>query len=450
MTTLDRFDDVADYLTDDERRSFADLFTAYPDDDELASHISAELRALRIRNAVRAVESAEGFTPPPRWPGSVAEQLAGGVPEIDWLIEGLIPNGNVQLNAQWKAGKTTFAMNLVESLLADSPFLGRFRPVFGREEHVGFLNMELDRNMFLKWLEPYNLDDSLQKRLHVYHAREAGFGRPNLRHPRGFQWMAEWLTSQGITFLVIDPVSALFMPGDWPGGGDINMCYLQFWDRLEELKRKAGLRAIFLTNHTGVSESSSGRARGAAAMMDKPDVNIAYRHDGEQGGERVGNKNYMKPEGRIDAIDELELELSPRTKRLRVSGGGSKDDAKARSEAVRLWLYLKGLHEDWVAKGSGDPDDLHRPIKGEVFGAMGWPQTGKRSDETSRWYECAKLQRWVKTTRPSNKGTGAILHEIGPEQPTDAEIFLARGGGGFVSRNKNDDTSGANANGGQS
>lgn len=450
LTDLDTSANLAGYLTDAERLAFAELFSAYPDDDRLATDIRDELRGVRIRNAVRAMNSAEGYTPPPRWPGSVAEQLANGTPEIDWLVEGLMPNGMVQLNAQFKAGKTTFAINLVRSLLLGEAFLGRFPVVFDGAEHVGFINMELDKNMFLKWLEPMQLDETVRERLHVYHAREAEFGRPNLRHPKAFQYLVDWLIDCNITYLVIDPISALFMPNDWPAS-DINNSYLQFWDRLEELKRKSGLRGIFLTNHTGLSESAANRSRGCAAMMDKPDVNISYRHDGEMGQERAGNRNFMKPEGRIDAVDELELELSPKTKRLRVTGGGGKAETDARAKAILLWVHLHKLRQDCMANHKGNPDKLERPNKGELFGALGWPTTGRKAEDSSRWYEYAKAQKWVKAERAGGKPNGPLTHEIGTEKPADHEIALAHGGGIFVTTKTQAAAKAAtNGNGGKS
>jgi len=380
----------------------------------------------------------------------MAEQLAEGTPEIDWVVDGLMPNGMVQLNAQFKAGKTTFAINLARSLLLGESFLGRFPVVFDHAENVGFINMELDKNMFLKWLEPMQLDDAVQKRLHIYHAREAGFGRPNLRHPRGFQYMVDWLLDKNVTFLVIDPISALFMPSDWPAS-DINNSYLQFWDRLEELKRTAGLRGIFLTNHTGLSESAANRSRGCAAMMDKPDVNISYRHDGEMGQERAGNKNFMKPEGRIDAIDELELELSLKTKRLRVTGGGGKAETDARAKAILLWIHLDKLYQDCLANHQGNPDKLERPNNGELFGSLGWPTTGRKADESNRWYQYAKDQKWIDWERAGGKPNGPLIHKIGPDKPADHEISLAQSDGIFLKTKSQAAGIGASsANGGKS
>lgn len=356
-----------------DREGFSGLLDQYPNDDELADDLSDELRAVRIRNAVREYEATQAWTPPAAWPGTAAEQLAEAVPEIDWILNELFPAGISQLNAQQKAGKTTLALNLLYSLLTNKQFLARFKPNFGADEAIGYLNLELDKPMFLSWLADFGLKDEL-KRLHIYHAREKGFGRPDLRSKPRFAWFVEWITTHNITVLVIDTLSKLYDPSQWGGGSDPNLAYNRFWQIIENLKREAQLRGIFILHHTGYSEDGADRARGASAMMDNPDVNLTYRHSGLQGGAAPDSKRWLSANGRIEPVAEFEIDFSLSGRKLFATGTGNKrGDIDRRKKAVLIWEYL-----DKQSK-AGNP----LAGKTELLKQVGLPYGGKGLKATS-------------------------------------------------------------------
>jgi RecA-family ATPase len=103
------------------------------------------------------------WTPPER-PTTLYDQLADGVPEIDYVVEELM-TGIVQLNAQKKAGKTTLAMNIVRSMLIGEPLLGRFCVNTTEDDRIAYLNMELSNEQMLNWFADMQLTDAALKRL---------------------------------------------------------------------------------------------------------------------------------------------------------------------------------------------------------------------------------------------------------------------------------------------
>ncbi|WP_201368410.1 AAA family ATPase [Mycobacterium intracellulare] len=306
---------------------------------EYAESLKYEVARLNFLEDAKSVQRSSGWTPPPE-PGTATEQLAQGVPDIDWIIKDLFPAGICQVNAQQKAGKTTLALNMAHSLLTGNEFLGRFKTSFGSDEAIGYLNLELDKQMFLSWLSDFGMKDEL-KRLHLYHAREKGFGRPDLRNDIALTWFVEWVARNNITMLVIDTLSKLYDPSQWGGGSDPNLAYNRFWQVLETLKRDGGLRGIFILHHTGYSEDGANRARGASAMMDNPDVNMTYRHEGNQGGAAPNNVRWLSANERIEPVAEFELDFKVSGRRLFATGSTNKrGDVNLRADAIKLWEYL--------------------------------------------------------------------------------------------------------------
>lgn len=320
---------------------FAHLVRQYPDDIELSLDVADALRTLRIRSAVSEYELAHSVTLPERSPGTAAEQLAEAVPEIDWIVDDLFPAGICQVNAQQKSGKTTLALNLARSLLTGDPFLRRFAVNFAPDEAIGYLNLELDKSMFLRWVAELGMETTELKRMHIYHAREPGFGRPDFKNSRQLSWFLDWLAEEHITFLVVDTLSKLYDPQQWGGGSDPNIAYNRFWQSMESLKREARLRGVLILHHTGYSEDGAQRARGASAMMDNPDVNLTYRHSGSQGGSAPDAKRYLSANGRIDQVPEFEIDFDVHCRQLQVTTSGMKrEDASRRRLAITVWEYL--------------------------------------------------------------------------------------------------------------
>jgi RecA-family ATPase len=152
------------------------------------------------------------------------------------------------------------------------PLLGKFATIFGADESIGYLNLELDKPMFLEWVADLRMPKSELKRLHIYHAREKCFGRPDIKSDVSLRWFLDWITQHKITVVVIDTLSKLFDPAQWGGGSDPNVAYNRFWQAMETVKRDAELRGIFILHHTG---GGSGAASTRSAMLTASSTNCA-------------------------------------------------------------------------------------------------------------------------------------------------------------------------------
>lgn len=371
--------------TDDPRRMKAEEWADYYEERDDG------LRLYRQR----------AFTAPPE-PLTLSEQLAAGIPTVDWVIEGIGPAGFVQVNAMWKAGKTTLAMNWARSLVTGEPFLNRFPVHFGADERVAYLNMELGSGQMLRWWAEMKMADDALKRIVPYHAREHGFGALDLSNEQAVQWLISWITKQGATYAILDPLAKLYNPASWGGTGDPNASYNQFWIALERIRREANLRGVLIAHHTGFGEEAPDRARGASAMMDCPDVNMSYRLDTDDSGKPDSRgPRYLSALGRDVDIEEFEIGYAA-NRVLHATGRGSRFDAAKPREARRCWSAVR----DSAAKGK-------RPNKGELFDMLGWKQTGKSAARYNGYYTYALERQYVATEKV---GT-ATLHAPGPRTP---------------------------------
>ncbi|MFV9634850.1 AAA family ATPase [Mycobacterium neumannii] len=349
-------------------------------------------------------EEAQALWVPPPIPKNAYDQLADGVRAIDFVVDGLW-TGVAQVNAQKKSGKTTLAMNAMQSLLTGEAFLGRFAVNTTTEDRVAYLNMELTQAMFLEWTVRMQIADEHLKRLDPYHARE--HGAVNFRSDLAVEWLIKWLRSNGITLLVIDPLSSIYNPSEW-GTSDPNAAYGRFFAVLEDVVRQANLRGVLIVHHTGFSEDAANRARGASAMMDKPDVNWAYRYNVASGGsftDKPGdNKRYLSAFGRGDVdIDEFEIDYNAATRRLYATGTGSRREAAKVANARRFYDAVRQL----TAEGA-------EPTKADVYARLDWSTSGSSARDPDAARKYAIDEGWVNT----RKGPGnSQLHSVGDRRP---------------------------------
>lgn len=388
-------------------------------DDDYADYLRGERLAQAAHADARRLEASNGWAAP-EWPTSLYDQLAETPPEIDWIFHDLWPAGVLQVNSQKKAGKTTLMANAVRAIVTGEPFLGRFEVNVESDCRVCYLNMELTRGQFNRWLDDMALPDDAQKRIVPYHGRE--FGRLDFHNDAITDWLAGNLREGGVDLLVLDPLGSFY---DQPSGGDPNAAYLRWWARLEHVVLQAGLRGVLIVHHTGYSEDGAGRARGASAMMDKPDVNVTYRYnvgDGAHTDAPVDTKRYLSAFGRDVDVSEFEVDYNARTRQLSVTGGGGRLDAEMVEQATRAWNVVT------VAKERNET-----PNKGELFDALGWTNTGAGSGKCQKWYRYAVEQQWITADTSGGKGK-PIAHSPGPRSPYEGwkvkrNILFAEDGG---------------------
>ena len=228
---------------------WAEFAAAEPEPaDPFERAVELETRKLEVREqARRRVASklaAVSFTLPA--PGrTLADDLAEPRAKQKFAIDRLHPaGGNSLLVAQYKAGKTTLALNLSKALADGTPFLGAFNiaPLQGR---IGVLNYEMSADQFRDWADDMEIErtERVAQPLHL-----RGFRLP-FWEPDFMERLAEWLRAEAVEWLIVDPAARA-----WTGFIDNendNAKMAAFTNALDELKRQGGVTNLLLTTHTG-------------------------------------------------------------------------------------------------------------------------------------------------------------------------------------------------------
>lgn len=271
---------------------------------------------LRLTEAAREVNSRlsarkfEGYDD-----GTLAE-LLHREPDPPFRIEGLLPaNGNWVVSAQNKTGKTTFVLNLARSLLTGKDFLDTFavRRIKGS---VAVWNYEVSGAQFARWAQESGIDPD---RLYVNNLRR----RPSpLTDPVRRAEAVRRLREHNVQVLIVDPFGRAFTGVEQNSNSEV-----QRWlDDLDVLAQEAEIEHVILTTHAGWNGEHS---RGASALEGWPDAIITLtRND--------GGVRFMRAEGRDVDLPEDALAFDPFTRRLSLTGEGSRSRATAQAAADRL------------------------------------------------------------------------------------------------------------------
>jgi hypothetical protein len=353
--------------------------------------VAARLHDLRVQREAKRQDAAELWVPP-EYPPSLYEQLEEAPDEsVDWIFDELW-HGNVQINAQKKSGKTTLMLNALRSLVTGEPFLGRFAVNVQSDCRVGFLNMELTRTQFNGWLREMDLPAEAQKRIVPYHAR--AYGALDMSNDRAVEWLIGWLRDEGIHIPFFDPLSSFFNATRW-GSGDPNDSYLRWWGVYEHVVLEAKLRGTWIGHHAGHSEEAGNRARGASAMMDKPDVNIAYRYEVGEGGYTDApsdSKRFLSAFGRDVDVREFEIEYQVPTRYLYATGGGSRAASSVDRYALKAYDAMVAYTYEQQQQGVKEVIELKA---GELSTKAGVAETSKQSASFRQGRDKAVAEGWL-------------------------------------------------------
>jgi len=270
------------------------------------AEVLREVARLEVRERARQLvgdkRAAEEFTRPPSR-RTVADELAVEEPPLPYTVEQLHPEGgNSLLTAQYKAGKTTLALNILRALADDEPFLDGF-PVAPLDGRVALWNYELSDRYLRDQLRALKIRNP--DRAAVLNLRD--FRMP-LRAKVAEDFAVEWLTERAVVFWITDPFGAAY------DGDENNNAEVRDWLKvIDVIKRRAGVRDLVLTAHTGRSRAEEGeeRARGATRLDDWADDRWLLT---EQEGRR-----YLRAHGRGVDVGEFSLDFDPTTKRLSVA-----------------------------------------------------------------------------------------------------------------------------------
>lgn len=286
-----------------------------------AKLIEHEAKA-RFNRALAELDQAEPFDA-----GSLAEILARP-DSTRFRVDGLIlAEGFTTVVAARKTGKTTFNLNLADSLLTGRDFLGRF-PVEPVEGRIALLNFEVAARQVAYWASLVGVDPD---RFDIVTLR----GRRNpLLHPQDRADLAEYLHSRDVEFLFVDPLSRAFY-GD---NGNDNTQMQRFLSDLDTFARsEVGATDVVLNVHAGWN---ADRSRGASATEDHPDSIIWLRPGDKEKGDR---STYIEARGRDVDVEEMQLAFDPATYRLSLTGEGSRREAKQVQKQGDLEPHLQRI-----------------------------------------------------------------------------------------------------------
>lgn len=313
--------------------------------------------------------------------GTLGEVLARPHQE-QYRVGGLVlMDGFTSVVAMRKTGKTTFNLNLADSLLTGRDFLGRF-PVTPVDGTVAILNYEVSGHQLALWADKVGID---RTRLLLVNLR----GRRNpLSHDQDRAELAAKLRDHGVESLLVDPFSRAFY-GD---NANDNTQVQAFLNDLDVFARsEVGARDVVLNVHSGWG---GDRSRGASALEDHPDSIVWLRKNNDDGD---NGPRFLSALGRDVDVDEDQLLFDPTTQRLSLTGLGSRHQAKREQkrsdlepEILRLVTANPGINSGGVTAGlkergnsfqKGAENDALKAMR--AAGRIGWK---RGANNASLWY----------------------------------------------------------------
>lgn len=305
--------------------------------------VAEEVARLRVRSDARASFDAalRAAVQVPSFDADLLADVLTRPAEPPHRVEGLIPSdGGTLVVAQRKTGKTTLQLNLARSLLTGEMFLGRFpvRPITGR---VALLNFEVSGAQLGRWAADAGVPAD---RLFLVNLR----GRRNpLSHAEDRDKLAELLRAQQVESLIVDPFGRAYSGQSQNDPGEVG-AWLAELDRFA--RGDVGVSDLILAAHAGWDGE---RTRGASALEDWADSIITVVRDKDDDSIR-----YLRATGRDVEVEEDRLTFDPVTRRLSMSGSGSRKTAAAGRKiadlipaVVEIVTATPGINGSQVAEG---------------------------------------------------------------------------------------------------
>lgn len=316
----------------EERLALADTHASADRDGGEPTHVQrvqSALARMRATADAKAIFDAEqGGPPQPFDAGTLRQVLARPKPPPHRIKDVLPWESGLLLVAQHKVGKTTLVLNMADSLITGDPFLGVYevRPLDG---NVAILNYEVSAHMLAGWANDLGVAED---RLLLVNLR----GRRNpLRYPADRQALAALLRAHDVEALITDPFGRAYTGQSQNDPAEVG-AWLADLDQFG--RSEAGVRDMMLTVHTGWNGE---RTRGSSALNDWADSIVTLVKDPDTG------QRFIHADGRDIDIPEQELGYTGR--RLRLTGAGSRkdarDQAKRRDQEAAVLRVLGGLSE---------------------------------------------------------------------------------------------------------
>jgi len=293
-------------------------------EEAYARKVREELVRLRARRDAEEHLRRENEGAAPPFDDGLLEEVLARPPEPPYRIGGLVPSdAGTVIVAQRKAGKTTLMLNLARCLLTGEEFLDRF-PVVPLEGRLGFLNYEVSAAQLARWADDAGVD---RRRMYLANLR----GRRNpLAHPQDRAELARRMKAHGVEAVIVDPFGRAYTGTNQNDAGEVG-AWLTDLDSF--VRSEVGARDLFLTVHAGWNGE---RTRGSSAIEDWGDALVFLTKD-------EMDRRYLRAEGRDVELGEDALDYDAATRRLTLSGAGSRKVAARRAKADKLMPVVERL-----------------------------------------------------------------------------------------------------------
>jgi hypothetical protein len=310
-----------------------------------------------VREARRRLDAEErgGTTPPVGM--LLQDWLVQADPAIQWRIEHLQPaEARMLLAAQHKAGKTTFVMNLVRSLMDGDPFLGRYTvsPVAGR---LALIDNEMSERQLRQWLRAQHIQHA--DRVMVWSLRgQAGSFDP--RDPANRAHWVQQFRAYAISYVVLDCLRPVLDALGLDEHTEVGPFLVAF----DTLLRDAGAREALVVHHMGhVAE----RSRGDSRLRDWPDLELQLVRQTEDSA----SPRFFKAYGRDVDVRESRLIFDASSRHLTIGEGSRRDETtRAALEAVIAVLTeakeppsVRGIQRECEKRGDHPQKAVRAAIK---------------------------------------------------------------------------------------
>jgi hypothetical protein len=263
---------------------------------------------------------------------TLRERLALPRPETAWRITDVQGAGHrVLLAAQFKAGKTTFVVNLIRSLVDGDPFLNSYQ-VIPVEGTVALFDFEMSDRQLDDWYRVHGIlnDD----RVLVIPMRGAT-STFDLQDEHWRKHWVEFLKAHKVEYLVLDCLRPVL---DALGLNEHTETGL-FLTAFDQLLREAGIPEALVVHHMG---HQNERARGDSRLLDWPDVGwTLVREKGEDGVDDPFAPRFFKAYGRDVDVAETALAYESSTRKLSIEGGGSRRDVKSQAASDAVLHFIR-------------------------------------------------------------------------------------------------------------
>lgn len=208
---------------------------------------------------------------------------------VEYSVDDLFPtDSNILLMAERKTGKTALGLSLLKAFADNDPFLNYFGTSMPEGRRVCYLNYELTRGMFRRWLRRTNLSHPEKTCFLHMRGRSMPFWLPDARDE-----LVEYCKRMEVWCMIIDPqmMACLGLVDD----ENNNMQLAEFHHAIDAVKELAEVPNVMVVHHIGKADKERGR--GASRIEDWPDAlwYLNKEDDGSRSFRAMGRDVELQP-----------------------------------------------------------------------------------------------------------------------------------------------------------